>query len=80
MPHHTGVFIVRMASPRKPMYEILGSGIAGRVEAVGRNVVQLQPGDEVWGDLSYAHSLGTFAEYVCVSKEASAPKPDSTTT
>jgi NADPH:quinone reductase-like Zn-dependent oxidoreductase len=74
-----GVFIVRMASPRKPMYEILGSDIAGRVEAVGRNVTQFQPGDEVWGDLSFPHGLGAFAEYVCVSENALAPKPASMT-
>jgi len=72
-----GVFMVRMASPRKPMHKILGSDIAGRVEAVGREVVQFQPGDEVWGDLSYPHGLGAFAEYVCVSENALAPKPAS---
>jgi NADPH:quinone reductase-like Zn-dependent oxidoreductase len=74
-----GEFIVRMASPRKPMHEILGSDIAGRVEAVGKNVVQFQPGDEVWGDLSFPHGLGAFAEYVCVSENALAPKPASMT-
>ncbi len=72
-----GVFIVRLASPRRPMYKIPGSDIAGRVEAVGREVVQFQPGDEVWGDLSYPHGLGAFAEYVCVSENALAPKPAS---
>jgi len=61
------------------MYEILGSDIAGRVEAVGRNAMQFQPGDEVWGDLSYPHGLGAFAEYVCVSENALAPKPASMT-
>ncbi len=74
-----GVFIVRLASPRRPMYKIPGSDIAGRVEAVGREVVQFQPGDEVWGDLSYPHGLGAFAEYVCVSEDALAPKPASMT-
>ena len=74
-----GVFIVRMASPRKPMHEIPGSDMAGRVEAIGRNVTQFQPGDEVWGDLSFPHGLGAFAEYVCVSENALAPKPASMT-
>jgi NADPH:quinone reductase-like Zn-dependent oxidoreductase len=36
----------------KPRKQILGSDIAGRVEAVGRDVRQLQLGDEVLGDLS----------------------------
>jgi NADPH:quinone reductase-like Zn-dependent oxidoreductase len=74
-----GEFIVRIAAPRKPMYKILGSDIAGRVEAVGGNVKQFQPGDEVWGDLSFPHGLGAFAEYVCVPEEALAPKPASMT-
>jgi len=74
-----GVFIVRVAAPFRPMYKILGSDVAGRVEAVGRNVKQFQPGDEVWGDLSFPHGLGAFAEYVCVSENALAPKPASMT-
>jgi NADPH:quinone reductase-like Zn-dependent oxidoreductase len=72
-----GQFIVRMAAPFRPMYPILGSDIAGRVEAVGRNVTQFQPGDEVWGDLSFPHGLGAFAEYVCAAEKALAPKPPS---
>jgi NADPH:quinone reductase-like Zn-dependent oxidoreductase len=74
-----GDLIVRIASPRRPMYEIPGSDIAGRVEAVGRDVVQYQPGDGVWGDLSFPHGLGGFAEYVCASEKALAPKPASMT-
>jgi NADPH:quinone reductase-like Zn-dependent oxidoreductase len=64
-----GVFVVRMVAPRKPMYKILGTDIAGRVEAVGVNVKQFQPGDEVWVDLS-AYGWGAFAEYVCVPGNA----------
>jgi NADPH:quinone reductase-like Zn-dependent oxidoreductase len=74
-----GQFIVRMAAPFRPMYPILGSDIAGQVEAVGRNVTQFQPGDEVWGDLSFPHGLGAFAEYVCAAENALAPKPPSMT-
>jgi NADPH:quinone reductase-like Zn-dependent oxidoreductase len=74
-----GDFIVRMTSPRKPMHQILGSDIAGEVEAVGENVKQFGPGDKVWGDLSFPHGLGAFAEYVCASENAFAPKPASMT-
>jgi NADPH:quinone reductase-like Zn-dependent oxidoreductase len=64
-----GVFVVRMVAPRKPMYKILGTDIAGRIVAVGRNVKQFQPGDEIWVDLS-AYGWGAFAEYVCVPGNA----------
>jgi NADPH:quinone reductase-like Zn-dependent oxidoreductase len=70
-----GTWSARFGGPFRPMYKILGSDIAGRVEAVGRNVKQLQPGDEVWGDLSFPYGFGTFAEYVCVSENALALKP-----
>jgi NADPH:quinone reductase-like Zn-dependent oxidoreductase len=58
-------------SPTK--IQILGSDIAGRVEAVGRNVRQFQPGDEVFGDLS--GTWGGFAEYVCAREDDLALKP-----
>ena len=58
----------------KPKNKILGADIAGRVEAVGRNVKQFRPGDEVFGDISACH-WGGFAEYVCASEDALAPKP-----
>ena len=48
----------------KPKTGILGCDIAGQVEAVGRNVKQFQPGDEVFGDISGC-GWGGFAEYVC---------------
>ena len=53
----------------KPRYKILGCDIAGRVEGIGRNVKQLQPGDEVFGDLS-ACGFGAFAEYACAPENA----------
>jgi NADPH:quinone reductase-like Zn-dependent oxidoreductase len=58
----------------KPKYQILGAAVAGQVEAVGRNVTQFQPGDEVFGDLS-ACGFGAFAEYVSVPENALALKP-----
>jgi len=58
----------------KPKNNILGADVAGRVEAVGRNVTQFQPGDEVFGG-TFETGLGAFAEYVCVTKNACALKP-----
>jgi NADPH:quinone reductase-like Zn-dependent oxidoreductase len=60
-----------MGALRRPKHKILGCDIAGRVESVGRNVRQFQPGDEVFG----AKSLGAFAEYVCVAEDRLARKP-----
>lgn len=64
----------RIGALRTPKHKILGADIAGRVEAVGRNVTQLQPGDEVFGDLSGC-GWGGFAEYVCAREHALALKP-----
>lgn len=61
----------------KPKNQILGSDIAGRIEAVGKNVQQFQPGDEVYGDLT--GDWGGFAEYVCARENALALKPASMT-
>lgn len=59
----------------RPKIKILGSDVAGRVEAVGSDVTRFQPGDEVFGD-STAAGFGAFAEYVCVPEAtALAPKP-----
>lgn len=58
----------------KPKHQILGAAFAGRVEAVGHNVTQFQPGDEVFGDLS-ACGFGAFAEYVAAPEKALALKP-----
>jgi len=57
----------------KPKKNILGSDIAGRIEANGKDVKQFQPGDEVFGDLS--GQWGGFAEYVCARENALALKP-----
>jgi NADPH:quinone reductase-like Zn-dependent oxidoreductase len=68
-------FMVRlMFGLLKPKIKILGTDVAGKVEAVGSNVTQFQPGDEVFGDLSES-GYGAFAEYVAVPEDAVALKP-----
>jgi NADPH:quinone reductase-like Zn-dependent oxidoreductase len=63
----------RIMGPFRPRHHILGSDIAGRVEATGRTTTKFQPGDDVFADiLSY---MGGFAEYVCVPESALAPMP-----
>ncbi|HKF36044.1 MAG TPA: NAD(P)-dependent alcohol dehydrogenase [Ktedonobacteraceae bacterium] len=62
----------------KPKHHILGADIAGRVEAVGKDVTQFQPGDEVFGNLSES-GWGGFAEYVCAREDALLLKPASLT-
>jgi NADPH:quinone reductase-like Zn-dependent oxidoreductase len=61
----------------KPKFQILGSDIAGKVEAVGKNVKKLQRGDAVFGDI--LECWGGFAEYVCAPEDALMLKPASMT-
>jgi NADPH:quinone reductase-like Zn-dependent oxidoreductase len=64
-----------MAGIRKPKDPRLGVDYAGTVEAVGKNVTQFKPGDEVFGNRT-----GAFAEYVCVRADrAVALKPANVT-
>jgi len=55
---------------RTPKDKRIGVDVAGRVEAVGRNVTQFKPGDEVFGVCR-----GAFAEYACASEDKLARKP-----
>jgi NADPH:quinone reductase-like Zn-dependent oxidoreductase len=65
-------FIARMGNGlRKPRDQRLGADLAGRVEAVGKNVTEFKPGDEVFG----AVGAGGFAEYVCTREKNLALKP-----
>jgi NADPH:quinone reductase-like Zn-dependent oxidoreductase len=55
---------------RRPKSRVPGLDLAGRVEAVGQNVTQVKPGDEVFGT-----GAGSFAEYTLAKEEKVAPKP-----
>ena len=55
---------------RAPKNPVIGSDMAGVVEAVGKNVTRFQPGDEVFGI-----GKGSYAEYVCAREDKLAPKP-----
>jgi NADPH:quinone reductase-like Zn-dependent oxidoreductase len=56
---------------RRPRHRVLGSDLAGWVEAVGEGVTRFRPGDEVFADAL----TGCFAEYACVPEDALALKP-----
>ena len=66
------IFLIRLMGGGllKPKSTRLGADVAGRVEAVGRNVKQFQEGDEVFGMVR-----GGFAEYACAPENALASKP-----
>jgi NADPH:quinone reductase-like Zn-dependent oxidoreductase len=68
-------YIARMQfGLRKPKDRVLSCDVAGHIEAVGKNVTMLQPGEEVFGS-PFMHGLGAFAEWVCISEDLLAPKP-----
>src|SRR5215213_8366185 len=55
---------------RAPKNPVIGSDVAGVVEAVGKNVSRFQPGDEVFGI-----GKGSYAEFARARKDKLAPKP-----
>lgn len=66
-----GPFFVRFAEGlRRPKSAAIGADFAGRVEAVGRDVTEFQPGDEVFGT-----SGGSWAEYACAREPRLVRKP-----
>jgi NADPH:quinone reductase-like Zn-dependent oxidoreductase len=67
-------FLLRIAfGLRKPRTRP-GRDVAGQVEAIGRNVTQFKPGDEVFGACR-----GSLAEYACTRESALATKPNNMT-
>jgi len=67
-------FFRLMTGLSKPRVPRLGADAAGVVEAVGRNVTDLKPGDEVFGG-----ARGAFAEYACAPASKLALKPANVT-
>ena len=67
----------RIGGPLRPRHHILGSDIAGRVEAVGSGVSRVRPGDDVFADI--LGRMGGFAEFVCVPETALARMPEGLT-
>ncbi len=72
-------YVLRLRSGlRRPSTRVRGTDVAGIVEAVGRNVADLRPGDEVFGS-AWADSLvtrsGTFAEYCAAPASQLIRKP-----
>src|SRR5229473_3262209 len=70
----TPYFVRIMTGLRKPKITRLGVDVAGQVEAVGGNITQFKPGDEVFGSCR-----GAFAEYACTSESALVAKPNNVT-
>ncbi len=66
------IFLIRFMGGGllKPKDTRLGADIAGRIEAVGKNIRQFQPDDEVFGMVR-----GGFAEYTCAREDALVAKP-----
>jgi NADPH:quinone reductase-like Zn-dependent oxidoreductase len=75
-------YVLRVKSGlQRPSAPVRGTDVAGVVEAVGTNVNDLQPGDEVFGSLwdSTLTSNGTFAEFTAVPASRLVKKPASLT-
>ena len=68
-------FVPKLGTLLKPKHKIAGADFSGRVESVGRDIMQFRPGDEVFGASFTGKGLGGFAEFVCARENSLAPKP-----
>jgi len=67
----TGLFLARIGEGlRRPKTTSVGADLAGRIQAVGNEVRDLRPGDEVFGT-----GIGAWAEYAAAREERLAAKP-----
>src|SRR4051794_13260828 len=67
----TGLLLGRIGDGlRRPKTTSVGADLAGRVEAIGSDVEDLRPGDEVFGA-----GTGAWAEYAVARAARVAPKP-----
>jgi NADPH:quinone reductase-like Zn-dependent oxidoreductase len=83
---YSGRFVTGLSKPKDTRP---GRDVAGQVEAVGRNVMQFKPGDEVFGSCIsdpqdsgvavWIHCHGAFAEYTCAPESILVMKPDNVT-
>ena len=80
---HIGDWMLMMGTPyimrlgaglRRPRKRVPGFDVAGRIEAVGKDVKGFQPGDEIFGECN-----GSCAEYASVSEDKMALKPPALT-
>lgn len=72
---HTGMGIIMRLffGFRKPKIPILGTELAGEIEAVGKDITEFKIGDPVYAITGM--NLGAYVQYICLPKETVAIKP-----
>lgn len=62
---------------RKPRRPILGTELAGEIEAIGKDIKRFEIGDPIYGYSGI--NLGAYAEYICLPEKSVAKKPANVT-